>query len=128
MLTYGKSRFNKNYDYEILRFCNKINTSVVGGLSRLLKNANLKSVITYADLRYGTGKGYLNCGFQFSLMSSSSYYYLKDNQKFTRFQFQKHLLSEKLDIFDPTLTEWQNMQLNGYDRIWDCGTSIFVRA
>ena len=24
-------------------------------------------------------------------------------------------------MFDPHLTEWQNMQLNGYDRIWDCG-------
>lgn len=38
--------------------------------------------------------------------------------RLNRIQFQKH----KLSNFDETLTEWQNMQLNGYDRIWDCGS------
>ena len=28
---------------------------------------------------------------------------------------------ETLDQFDSNLTEWENMQLNNYDRIWDCG-------
>lgn len=27
----------------------------------------------------------------------------------------------ELPIFDINLTNWENMQLNGYDRIWDCG-------
>jgi len=39
----------------------------------------------------------------------------------------KHNLKDKLQIFDPNLTEWQNMQLNNYDRIWDCGNFVFVR-
>ena len=30
-----------------------------------------------------------------------------------------------LEEFDSDLTEWQNMQLNDYDRIWDCGNYIF---
>jgi hypothetical protein len=29
-------------------------------------------------------------------------------------------------VFDAKLTEWQNMQANGYDRIWDCGDYIFL--
>jgi len=122
LLSYGKSRFNKNYNYEILRFCNKLSTSTIGGLSKLLKHANLESVITYADLRYGTGDSYLKCGFKYKCQSPPSYYYLKDNQRISRLNFQKHLLEDKLDIFDINLTEWQNMQLNNYDRIWDCGT------
>jgi len=127
LLTYGKSRFNKSWNYEILRFCNKINISVTGGLSKLLKHANLNSVITYADLRYGTGESYLKCGFTYHKQTPPSYYYLDKNiQRFNRLQFQKHLLSEKLDIFDSDLTEWQNMQLNDYDRIWDCGTISYV--
>ena len=127
LLTYGKSRFNKNYDYEILRFCNKINTSVTGGLSKLLKHANLNSIITYADLRYGIGNSYLKCGFKLKSKSNPSYYYVNKycTKKISRFQFQKHLLEDKLNIFDPNLTEWQNMQLNGYDRIWDCGCNIY---
>jgi len=37
----------------------------------------------------------------------------------------KHKLKDKLALFDPKLTEWENMQNNGYDRIWDCGNLVF---
>ena len=47
------------------------------------------------------------------------------NQRKSRNQFQKHLLQNKLTSFDEKLTEWENMQLNGYDRIWDCGNFIY---
>ena len=30
-------------------------------------------------------------------------------------------LKNKLLIYDKSLSEWQNMQINKYDRIWDCG-------
>jgi hypothetical protein len=36
--------------------------------------------------------------------------------------YQKQLLDNKLQYFDNNLTEWENMQLNNYDRIWDCGS------
>ena len=36
IMTFGKSRYNKKYDYELLRFCSKRNTNVVGGGSKLL--------------------------------------------------------------------------------------------
>ena len=35
--------------------------------------------------------------------------------------FQKHKLPKLLCSFDPSLTEWENMRLHGFDRIWDCG-------
>jgi len=129
ILTYGKPRFNKKYEVEILRFCNKINTIVVGGLSKLLKRINSKSIITYVDRRYGTGKSYESVGFKLVGKSFPSYYYTKKNDciRYNRLQFQKHLLESKLESFDPSLTEWQNMQLNGYDRIWDCGNLVYVR-
>ena len=37
---------------------------------------------------------------------------------------EKEIL-EKL-AFDPELTEWENMKINGYDRIWDCGTDVWA--
>ena len=43
----------------------------------------------------------------------------------SRVQFQKHKLKKKLKIFDPDLTEYANMVINGYDRIWDCGNKIY---
>jgi len=125
LITMGKSRFNKSYDYEILRFCNKLNYSITGGLSKLLKHFKKdyspSSIITYADARYGEGKGYENCGFKYKELTNPNYFYLKNNGRENRMKYQKHKLKDLLESFDSTLTEWQNMQLNGFDRIWDCG-------
>ena len=127
ILTYGKPRFNKKYDIEILRFCNKKNTIVVGGLSKLSKYVK-GYIISYSDSRYSLGTSYKNAGFDLVESSPPSYYYLKNFKRFSRINFQKHKLSEILENFDPTLTEWQNMQLNDYDRIWDCGNLVFEKT
>ena len=53
-----------------------------------------------------------------------NYFYFKPGYavRFHRFGFRKSVLDNKLDLFIPELTEWENMKLNGYDRIWDCGS------
>ena len=33
-----------------------------------------------------------------------------------------------MDKFDESKSEWQNMQDNGYDRIFDCGNLVFVKS
>jgi len=129
--TVGKPRFNNNYDLELYRFCTAKYWSVMGGLSKLIKHIlsihKSKSIITYADLRFGIGKGYNSIGFSFIGCTNPGYYYLKNYiQRFNRVQFQKHKLSSKLKFFDAQLTEWENMQLNGYNRIWDCGNAIYT--
>lgn len=48
LITIGKSRYDKKYDIEILRFCNKLNTIVVGGFSKLFKH--VKSVFNDQEL------------------------------------------------------------------------------
>jgi len=127
ILVYGKPRFNKNYDIEILRFCNKKNNIVNGGLSKLVSHLKGK-IITYCDLRYSTGDGYIKSNFKILNKTSPNYYYLDNYQKrYSRLQFQKHKLPIFLENFDPNLTEWENMQLNDYDRIWDCGNLIFEK-
>ena len=130
LLTMGKPRFNKKYEWEIYRFCNVLNTTVVGGLSKLLnyfdKNYNPANILTYVDRRYGIGVGYLKCGFDLIDTTQPNYYYMKNyTNRISRLQFQKHMLESKLEIFDSNLTEWENMQLNGYDRIWDCGNYVY---
>ncbi len=68
LLTLGRPRYNNSYDYEIYRFCNKLNCIVVGGLSKLIQYLisiqNSKSIIAYCDRRYNTGISYLNIGFK----------------------------------------------------------------
>jgi len=129
MITVGSPRFDLSHDLEIYRFCNKNNTSVIGSLSRLIHaiNQKPKSIITYVDARYGVGLSYYKCGFKFIGTTDPGYSYVKHNtrKRLSRLHFQKHLLKDKLEFFDPNLSEWENMQLNGYDRIWDCGNFIY---
>ena len=131
-MSFSKSRYNKKYDYELLRFCNLLNTSVVGGAGKLFKHFvnqhQPKTVISYADRRWSIGRLYQSLGFEFLHHSSPSYQYLDPNKSkvFNRQQFQKHKLHSKIEVFDPLLTEWENMRLNSYDRIWDSGNSAWL--
>ena len=131
VMTLGKERIalgNKNIiddNYEILRYAT--NEMVIGGFGKLLsyfiKNYKPNKIITYADRRWSNGDIYKLNGFNKISDGVPNYWYMKNHsQRIHRFNFRKNVLNEKLDKFDENLTEWQNMQLNGYDRIWDCGS------
>jgi hypothetical protein len=130
VMTFTKARYNKNCDWEIIRYSTKLNCQVIGGASKLfdyfVKKYSPQSIVTYADRRYSNGNLYEKLGFKFDGYTKPNYYYIKNDKLYSRIEFQKHKLKNKLKIFDENLTEWENMQLNGYDRIWDCGNYRFV--
>lgn len=134
LMTFRKPRMNVKYEWELLRFCSKLGYHVVGGAGKLLRHFeiehNPKSLISYADRRWSTGKLYSALGFEFSHSSQPSYWYFKLNNPFNlknRMQFQKFRLKGILEKYDNSLTEVQNMRNNGYDRIFDCGNLVFVK-
>jgi hypothetical protein len=113
-----------------LRFCNKLNTTVVGGFSKLLKhfikNHNPIKIISYADRRWSVGKVYKNNGFTFYNNTQPNYWYMKYyKEREHRFKYIKSNLHKLLSDFNPTLSEWENMKNNKYDRIWDCGSKKY---
>jgi hypothetical protein len=132
VITFGKSRYTSKYEYELIRYVNILNCSVVGGASKLfkrfVKDHKPQSIVTYSDRRWNTGKLYEKLGFSFSNNADPNYFYFKLDsfELSSRQSFQKHKLKKKLDIFDPQLTEWENMQVNGYNRIWDCGNGVYI--
>jgi len=132
IMTIGACRFNKQVQYELLRYASVINKSVVGGANKLLQHFireySPDSIISYCDLRWGIGSLYLKLGMTQYENSPPCYNYFKPNvlELLNRQQFQKHKLKDKLDIFDPDLTEWENMKVNGYYRIWNCGNAKFI--
>lgn len=131
LMTFVKPRFNKNYDYEIGRFCTKLNTNVVGAGSKFIKEFKREfgegvKLLTYCDRRYSQGLGYESMGFTKISESRPSYFYFKHrNMRYHRSSFQKHKLSNKLNKFDVNKTEYENMVDNGYDKIYDCGTMAY---
>ena len=135
IMTFGKSRMNKSYEWEMIRYCNKINMSTIGGAARLLKHFEKenvpKSLITYSDRRLFTGKVYLDNGFEFSHYSQPNYFYWHKNEPlklYSRQKYQKHKLSSLLETYDPERSEYDNMLINGFNRIWDCGNSVFTKS
>lgn len=132
ILSMGKSRFNKKYEWECVRMTIKKDTSVVGGASKLfkhfIKTHNPNTMITYADMRFGEGKVYEKCGFVRENDTDPTYWYFQKNNHnkiYSRVAFQKHKL-KKFKHFDVNLTEWEIMKLSGYDRIWDCGNAKYI--
>ena len=131
LMTFGKSRFNKNYKYELLRFCNKLDMVVIGAASKLMQYFRKKysgSIISYANRRWSNGNLYNILQFKLMGESRPNYYYFKENKLYlyNRLEFQKHKLKTKLQNYDESLTETQNMYNNGYRKIYDCGNYIFI--
>lgn len=123
---WGKSRFKKG-EIELHRMATKKYTQVIGGFSKLIKHSSIDHFYSYVDKRLFDGKGYTASGFNCIGESSPAYFYIDKlgKSRLNRLQFQKHKLSEKLDIFDSSLSEEENMLNNGYYRIYDCGQLKF---
>lgn len=131
LMTFGNLRKNlgqvsEENVYELLRFCNKLNTSVVGGASRLFKHFLLKyspnKVISYADRRWSVGNLYEKLGFSFKHNSDPNYYYVSGSSfkvRENRFKYRKSELVK--EGFDSTKTEKEIMKERGYFRVYDCG-------
>ena len=132
-MTFGSLRKNlgsKNQDnyYEMLRFCNKINTNIVGGASKLLKHFikdhNPNTIISYADRRWSNGDLYKQLGFQLCHMSKPSYFYVIKDKRKNRFCFRKDILIKKYGC-PKNMTEHDFCLKNKWYRIYDSGTYKF---
>jgi len=71
------------------------------------------------------GKMYESLGFELDHISGPNYWYIIQGRREHLVKYQKHKLNCLLENFDPSKTEWQNMQDHGYDRIWDCGNLVY---
>lgn len=120
----GKKNIN-NEEYELLRFCSKLNTNVIGGASKLfnyfINNYNYSSITTYADLSISNGKLYekLNMNFISTTQPNYSYFHKDIGIRINRFNFRKDILIKQ--GFDSNKTESEIMRQRNYYKIYDCG-------
>lgn len=132
LMTFAKPRYSSKHQWEMIRFCSKTMLSVTGGAARLLRafiqDQSPKSIITYADRRYSSGKMYEALGFQWSHDTEPNYSYFdpKTTSRSSRILYQKHKLADRIKHFDPKLSERENMFANGFRRMWDCGNRVFT--
>lgn len=124
VIGFGKSRFKKG-EVELHRYCVKAGYQIVGGFSKLIKyackDAIISEFISYIDLAHFSGRGYKKAGFKLVEVTSPSYIYIRGDEIKSRMQCQKHKLEAFLENFDPAKSEYENMLLNDWDRVYDCG-------
>lgn len=127
--TFGKPRFNNDYQWELLRLCSVLNTTVVGGASKLLKHFmrnHTGSILSYANRRWSDGKVYERLGFTLVRETEPSYVWFDGVRVLSRYQCQKSKLHKLLgDKYDPAKSERENMVACGYTRVWDCGNLVY---
>jgi len=136
MMTFSKPRYNRHYDYELIRFVSKKYSNCIGCASKIfkhfIKKYNPNSIISYANRRWAFSKRnlYTSIGFKLVNESEPNYFYFKleDMVLYPRVKFQKHKLEklkETKDVFDPKMTETEIVFKAGYRRIYDCGQMVY---
>jgi len=129
LATFGRPRFNKNYDFELIRLSSKLGVTVIGGFSKLLSAFRKEingSLLSYCDIRFSSGESYKKCGFVLVGESEPGYFWNDGTHVLNRYKTQKQNLKKWLKGFDCTLSESENMFNAGYRRYWDCGQLTFV--
>lgn len=118
--------FTKKYKdtIEVARFCCQSGKVVPGAFGKLYKffvnsrhSNGFKSVLSYADLRFGNGGIYLNNGFEFIGKTDPNYFYTNFKSRFHRFHYRAK----------NGKTEKQVAENEGVHKIYDAGSYIFLK-
>lgn len=125
----NKSNYSDN-TYELVRFCNVLDTSVTGGASRLLKyfidNYNPSYIYSFSDIAHTKGGLYQTLGFSKESYSEPNYVWVNsiDDSFLTRVRCQKRFLPKLFNEKDLDIqhqTERQIMESHGYLQVFDSG-------
>ena len=118
----------KEDEWNLSRFCNKINTSVIGAASKLLtyftKTYKCNRIISYSDKSWSNGNLYYKLGFKLVNESKINYKYIINNKRENKQKFtKKKLFKTEIDVENKT--EKEIMKDKNIPRIYDCGQLKF---
>lgn len=121
IMTFDKNEGRKKMkegEWNLNRFCNKNNTSVIGGASRLLnffiKNNIVNRIISYTDRDWSIGNLYEKLGFTKIHDTQPDYKYIIKDRRVHKSRYRKSNLNT-------TLSESSYMIGLGINKIYDCG-------
>jgi len=146
--TYGKSRLNKNYEWEAIRSCSKLHYHVIGGFSRcdkkFFEENNPSSVISYVDLATSPrGPESTMDGWKLSHISKPTAtwvnLYPSENKKtFIKDSTARRISADRLLGFEvgdnyprfnedgSKITNDDVLILEGFVKVYNCGNLVYV--
>lgn len=141
LMTFGKMRTSigtsSNEDltdcWELVRFCSKLNTSVVGGASKLFKhfidNYHPVRIRSFSDIAHTRGRLYDTLGFKCIRTSEPGYVWVntKTDVAYHRMNAQKQNIKKFLhdDSIDLSKSEREIMESHGFVRVFDSGVDVW---
>ena len=138
VMVFGKPRYNKNHDWELLRLCTKSDYIVVGGSTKLFKqflvDENPKLVISYCDRSKFSGRVYTQLGFSSQsekLKPLLHWYHPKLKLHYTAAYINKLGFDKVLgSIFNVQYGKGSSnkelMLKHGFVEIYDCGQQVYT--
>lgn len=131
IMSFGKPRYNKKYEWELLRLCTLPQYYIVGGAERLFKafinSKSPNSIISYCDLSKFSGDVYERIGFTHVYNTAPTKVWSKGSEKITN----NLLLQRGFDqLFKTNYGKGTNneelMISHGWLPVYDCGQGVYV--
>lgn len=131
VMTFGKPRYNKNYQWELLRLCTKSEYYVVGGAERLfrhfIKTQNPESVISYCDISKFTGDVYKRLGFKLVNQTKPQKIWSSHTKYITDNLLRQRGADQLIGTHDGKGTDNEEIMIReGWRPVYDCGQKVFV--
>lgn len=131
VMTFGKPRYNKNYEWELLRLCSKSGYSIVGGAERLwtrfLTEHQPKSIISYCDRAKFIGRIYEKLNMKLNHITNPNKLWSNKHQMITNNLLLQRGYDQLFHTnFGKGTSNEQLMLEHGWLPIYDCGQKVFT--
>lgn len=131
VMTFGKPRYNKNYQWELLRLCTKKGLTIVGGASKLFKHATnvlkLTSIISYCDRSKFSGNIYSTIGMTLLRETEPQETWSKGSDRITSSLLRQRGFDQLFNTNYGKGTSNEKLMLeHGWLPVFDCGQKVFV--
>lgn len=134
LMTFGKPRYNKNYEWELLRLCYHKDYKVIGGSKKMfqyfIQNYNPNNIISYCDNSKFGGSVYNSLGFtqkNKTLPPSKHWYNCKTKKHITDNLLRQRGFDQLFNTcYGKGIDNHDLMRENGFVEIYDAGQNVFV--
>lgn len=132
IMTFGKPRYNKKYEYELLRLCTCSNYIIIGGTEKLFKyfinNYKPKSIISYCDNSKFDGEVYKKLGFILKDFGSPSKHWFNGKRHITDNLLRQRGFDQLFNANYGKGTSNEELMIKaGFVEIYDSGQSIYIK-
>ena len=130
VMTFGRSRYDKKFEVELLRLCTRPGYTVVGGASKLfqfaVKTYEIESVISYCDLSKFSGNVYEQIGMHLLRVTPPQEVWSRGEDKITANLLRQRGYDQLFGTNHGKGTSNELLMLqNGWLPVYDCGQAVF---